>query len=44
MRSELQRLHLQTGSTFVYVTHDQMEAHDAGDPHLPDGERRGFSV
>ena len=26
MRSELQRLHLQTGSTFVYVTHDQMEA------------------
>lgn len=26
MRSELQRLHLNTGSTFVYVTHDQMEA------------------
>ena len=26
MRSELQRLHLSTGSTFVYVTHDQMEA------------------
>ncbi|MDO5299370.1 MAG: ABC transporter ATP-binding protein [Clostridia bacterium] len=26
MRSELQRLHLQTGATFVYVTHDQMEA------------------
>lgn len=26
MRSELQRLHLDTGSTFVYVTHDQMEA------------------
>ncbi|HRX08824.1 MAG TPA: ABC transporter ATP-binding protein [Candidatus Limiplasma sp.] len=26
MRSELQRLHLQTGSTFIYVTHDQMEA------------------
>ena len=26
MRSELQRLHLETGSTFVYVTHDQMEA------------------
>ncbi len=26
MRSELQRLHLTTGSTFVYVTHDQMEA------------------
>ena len=26
MRSELQRMHLETGSTFVYVTHDQMEA------------------
>ncbi len=26
MRSELQRLHLNTGSTFIYVTHDQMEA------------------
>ena len=26
MRSERQRLHLDTGSTFVYVTHDQMEA------------------
>lgn len=26
MRYELQRLHLNTGSTFVYVTHDQMEA------------------
>ncbi|MCQ2771327.1 MAG: ABC transporter ATP-binding protein, partial [Clostridia bacterium] len=26
MRSELQRLHLTTGSTFVYVTHDQLEA------------------
>ena len=26
MRTELQRLHLETGSTFVYVTHDQMEA------------------
>lgn len=26
MRSELQRLHFETGSTFVYVTHDQMEA------------------
>ena len=26
MRSELQRLHLNTGCTFVYVTHDQMEA------------------
>ena len=26
MRSELQRLHLNMGSTFVYVTHDQMEA------------------
>lgn len=26
MRSELQRLHVETGSTFVYVTHDQMEA------------------
>lgn len=26
MRSELQRLHFDTGSTFIYVTHDQMEA------------------
>lgn len=26
MRSELQRLHLQTGATFIYVTHDQLEA------------------
>ena len=26
MRSELQRLHINTGSTFIYVTHDQMEA------------------
>ena len=26
MRYELQRLHVETGSTFVYVTHDQVEA------------------
>ena len=26
MRYELQRLHVETGATFVYVTHDQMEA------------------
>lgn len=26
MRSELQRLHIDTGATVVYVTHDQMEA------------------
>lgn len=26
MRSELKRLHIDTGSTFVYVTHDQQEA------------------
>ncbi len=26
MRSELKRLHIETGSTFVYVTHDQQEA------------------
>lgn len=26
MRSELQRLHLDTNSTFIYVTHDQLEA------------------
>lgn len=26
MRSELQRLHVNTNSTFVYVTHDQLEA------------------
>ena len=26
MRYELQRLHVETGSIFVYVTHDQMEA------------------
>lgn len=26
MRSELKRLHVDTGATFVYVTHDQLEA------------------
>ncbi len=26
MRTELKRLHAETGSTFVYVTHDQLEA------------------
>jgi len=26
MRAELKRLHVETGSTFVYVTHDQQEA------------------
>lgn len=26
MRTELKRLHMDTGSTFVYVTHDQLEA------------------
>ncbi|VEU82445.1 ABC transporter ATP-binding protein [Acholeplasma hippikon] len=26
MRSELQRLHVDTNSTFIYVTHDQLEA------------------
>jgi multiple sugar transport system ATP-binding protein len=26
MRSELKRLHMSTGATFVYVTHDQLEA------------------
>ncbi len=26
MRTELKRLHLETGATFVYVTHDQLEA------------------
>lgn len=26
MRSELKRLHLETNSTFIYVTHDQLEA------------------
>lgn len=26
MRSELQRLHIDTNSTFIYVTHDQLEA------------------
>jgi multiple sugar transport system ATP-binding protein len=26
MRSELKRLHIETNSTFVYVTHDQLEA------------------
>jgi ABC-type sugar transport system ATPase subunit len=26
MRTELKRLHIETGSTFVYVTHDQLEA------------------
>ena len=31
MRYELQRLHVETGSTFVYVTHDQTEAMTLGD-------------
>ena len=31
MRYELQRLHVETGSTFVYVTHDQVEAMIMGD-------------
>jgi multiple sugar transport system ATP-binding protein len=26
MRGELKRLHVETGATFVYVTHDQLEA------------------
>src|SRR5690606_25737888 len=26
MRSELKRIHMETDSTFVYVTHDQLEA------------------
>ena len=26
MRAELKRLHMETGATFVYVTHDQLEA------------------
>ncbi|MGD1823668.1 MAG: ABC transporter ATP-binding protein [Pleomorphochaeta sp.] len=26
MRTELKRLHIETGATFVYVTHDQLEA------------------
>lgn len=26
MRTELQRLHIETNSTFIYVTHDQLEA------------------
>ena len=30
MRSELQRLHIDTGSTFIYVTHDQTEAMTMG--------------
>ena len=36
MRYELQRLHVETGSTFVYVTHDQMEfaADFVGNPSI----------
>ncbi len=30
-RTEIARLHLQTGTTFVYVTHDQVEAMTMGD-------------
>jgi multiple sugar transport system ATP-binding protein len=30
-RAEISRLHLQTGTTFVYVTHDQVEAMTMGD-------------
>ena len=31
MRAEISRLHLTTGTTFVYVTHDQIEAMTMGD-------------
>ena len=40
MRSELKRLHLETNSTFVYVTHDQLEAMTLSSKicHMNEGE------
>ncbi len=40
MRSEIQRLHQDSGKTFIYVTHDQIEALSLGDriAVLKDGE------
>ena len=44
MRYELQRLHVETGSTFVYVTHDQMEAMTLATQICPDQQRRSAAV
>ena len=33
MRTEITKLHQRLQTTFIYVTHDQTEAHDHGHPH-----------
>ncbi len=45
MRSELKRLHMETNSTFVYVTHDQLEAMTLSTKicHMSDGEIQQFA-
>lgn len=45
MRSELKRLHLETNSTFVYVTHDQLEAMTLSTKicHMNEGEIQQYA-
>lgn len=45
MRSELKRLHLETNSTFVYVTHDQLEAMTLSTKicHMSDGQIQQYA-
>ena len=43
MRAELKRLHIENGSTTVYVTHDQVEAMSLAD-RIGDHERRGAAA
>ncbi len=44
MRTELKRLHSDTNSTFVYVTHDQLEAMTLSTKVCPDGHGRFAAV
>ncbi len=44
MRTELMRLHRATGATTVYVTHDQIESDDHGQPYRGDGPGPGGTV
>ena len=39
MRTEISRLQQRLGTTMIYVTHDQTEAHDAGRPDRRDAGR-----
>ncbi len=43
MRSELAELHDRLGTTFIYVTHDQVEAMTMSDRRRDDGRRARFS-